>query len=167
MAPGLVAFVGTGLRRLRSPESSVLPFALVAVFGSVVLSAALSMGEPRYRIPFDGVLIVLAAILQRVDLLLTGDTGPLHVAGAVGTPVVAVFGPSDPTRYGPTGPLDRVVRVDLPCSPCNRIRRPPERCVGHTPDCLALVATDRVYRAVTAVLDDSRRRPARAGHATA
>ena len=115
----------------------------------------------------DADLIVLAAILQRVDLLLTGDTGPLHVAGAVGTPVVAVFGPSDPARYGPTGPLDRVVRLDLPCSPCNRIRLPPERCVGHTPDCLALVTPDQVYRAVTAILDDSRRRPARADHATA
>ena len=68
----------------------------------------------------------------------------MHLAVAVGTPVVAVFGPSDPARYAPRGPLDRVVRVDLPCSPCNRIRLPPARCVGHTPDCLAFVTADSV-----------------------
>ena len=72
----------------------------------------------------------LAAVLERLDLLVTGDTGPMHLAIAVGTPVVAVFGPSDPARYAPRGPRDRVVRIDLPCSPCNRIRLPPARCVG-------------------------------------
>ena len=48
----------------------------------------------------------------------------MHLAGAVGTPVVAIFGPSDPARYALRGRHDRVVRVDLPCSPCNRIRLP-------------------------------------------
>ena len=90
-----------------------------------------------------------------LDLLVTGDTGPMHLASAVGTPVVAVFGPSDPARYATRGPADRVVRIDLPCSPCNRIRRPPERCVGHTPDCLVGVSTDAVFDAATAVLDRS------------
>jgi len=47
---------------------------------------------------------------------------------------------------------DRIVRIDLPCSPCNRIRLPPERCVGHTPDCLAFVSTDLVLTAALAVL---------------
>jgi len=84
-------------------------------------------------------LTVLAAVLQRLDLLITGDTGPMHLAVAVGTPVVAIFGPSDPARYGPRGPHDRIVRIDLPCSPCNRIRQPPARCVGHTPDCLSFL----------------------------
>ena len=98
-------------------------------------------------------LLTLGGILARLDLLLTGDTGPMHLAGAVGTPVVAVFGPSDPRRYGPRGPHDRIVRVDLPCAPCNRIRLPPERCVGHTPDCLALVTADAVFTAARGVLD--------------
>ena len=98
-------------------------------------------------------LLTLAAVIARFDLLVSGDTGPMHLAAAVGTPVVAVFGPSDPARYSPRGIHDRVVRVDLPCSPCNRIRLPPRRCVGHTPDCLASIASARVYEAAVAVLD--------------
>jgi ADP-heptose:LPS heptosyltransferase len=103
-------------------------------------------------------LLTLAAVLERLDLLITGDTGPMHLAVGVSTPVVAVFGPSDPARYAPRGPSDRVVRVDLPCSPCNRIRLPPARCVGHTPDCLASISADRVFTAALSVLDESERR---------
>jgi len=102
-------------------------------------------------------LLTLSGVLERLDLLITGDTGPMHLAVAVGTPVVGVFGPSDPARYGPRGAYDRVVRIDLPCSPCNRIRLPPARCVGHTPDCLALIGADRVFAAAREVLHESAR----------
>jgi ADP-heptose:LPS heptosyltransferase len=100
--------------------------------------------------PID--LVTAAAVLQQLDLFVTGDTGPMHLAHAVGTPVVAVFGPSDPARYAPRGLRDHVVRTDLPCSPCNRIRRPPSRCTGHTPDCLAGVETAAVLAAIDDVL---------------
>jgi ADP-heptose:LPS heptosyltransferase len=100
-------------------------------------------------------LLTLAALLTRTALLVTGDTGPMHLAVAVRTPVVAVFGPSDPVRYAPRGPADFVVRFDLPCAPCNRIRLPPARCTGHTPDCLASVGSDRVLAAALSVLDGS------------
>ena len=102
-------------------------------------------------------LLTLAGVIERLDLLVTGDTGPMHLAAAVGTPVVAVFGPSDPARYAPRGPLDRIIRVDLPCSPCNRIRLPPARCVGHTPDCLELVSVNDVFAAAASVLDRTAR----------
>jgi ADP-heptose:LPS heptosyltransferase len=106
----------------------------------------------------DGVdLLTAAAVLERLDLLVTGDTGPMHLAHAIGTPVVAVFGPSDPVRYAPRGLHDRVVRVDLPCSPCNRIRVPPARCTGHTPDCLARVEVSAVLRAIDDVLEEVHR----------
>ena len=111
----------------------------------------------------DDDLLASAALVARLDLLVTGDTGPMHLAAAVGTPVVAVFGPSDPVRYATTGPLDRVVRVDLPCSPCNRIRQPPRRCVGHTPDCLVHVTTDQVVAAAMSVLDAAQQTLSSAG----
>jgi ADP-heptose:LPS heptosyltransferase len=111
-------------------------------------------------------LLQLAAVLERLDLLITGDTGPMHLAAAVGTPVVAVFGPSDPVRYAPAGAADRVVRAGIPCSPCNRIRTPPAHCVGHIPECLTSVAADQVYEAAVSSLDSSARRPP-VRHATA
>jgi ADP-heptose:LPS heptosyltransferase len=92
-------------------------------------------------------LLVLAGVLERARLVLTGDTGPMHLAAAVRAPVVAVFGPSMPWRYGPRDTAHRVVRVDLWCAPCNQIRKPPARCVGHTPDCLAGVSVDAVVEA--------------------
>ncbi len=107
---------------------------------------------PTIRVQGTTDLVVLAAMLQLCRALLTGDTGPMHLAAAVGTPVLAVFGPSMPWRYGPLTAHSRIVRVDLPCSPCNRIRRPPERCQGHTPDCLDEVRVEAVVAAGRALL---------------
>jgi lipopolysaccharide heptosyltransferase II len=100
-------------------------------------------------------LVTLAAVLDRASLLITGDTGPMHLAAALDVPLVAVFGPSDPHRWGPASDRARVVRADLPCSPCNRIRRPPERCRGHVPDCLAAVSADQVHDAAARLLGGS------------
>lgn len=97
-------------------------------------------------------LLTVAAVIQQLDLFVTGDTGPMHIAHAVSTPIVAVFGPSAPLRYAPRGVRDTIVRVDLPCSPCNRIRQPPRRCTGHTPDCLAGVDTSQVMSAIDETL---------------
>ncbi|MEK6630751.1 MAG: glycosyltransferase family 9 protein [Acidobacteriota bacterium] len=94
----------------------------------------------------------LAAVLERLTLFVSGDTGPMHLASAVGAPVVGVFGPSDPRRWGPLGPRSIGVRVDLPCSPCNRIRRPPGRCTGRIPDCLEAVGTPDVVAAAVRIL---------------
>jgi len=92
-------------------------------------------------------LLVMAAVLEGARLVLTGDTGPMHLAAAVRAPVVAVFGPSMPVRYAPRDTAHRVVRIDLWCAPCNRIRQPPARCQGHTPDCLAGVTVDAMVAA--------------------
>jgi len=101
-------------------------------------------------------VLELAAIIERLALLVTGDTGPMHLAAAVGTAVVAVFGPSDPARYAPSTPHAHVVRIDLPCSPCNRIRRPPARCVGHVPDCLEGISVESVLTAAQDLMVTSR-----------
>lgn len=123
------------------------------------------VAEVRRAIPATSVvdvsgardLLTVAAILEQLDVYVTGDTGPMHLAAAVGTPVVAVFGPSDPARYAPRDDRHRVVRIELPCSPCNRIRLPPERCAGGTPDCLAGIDAGRVFAAVSAALDAAQR----------
>jgi lipopolysaccharide heptosyltransferase II len=97
-------------------------------------------------------LPTLAALLAELDLLITSDTGPMHLAAAMGTPVVALFGPSDPRRYGPLARSARVVRVNLWCSPCGRVRLPPERCRGHVPDCMDGISVDAVVAAANELL---------------
>ena len=111
-------------------------------------------GVRLLELPLDTDLVVLAAVLERLALLITGDTGPMHLAAAVGTPIVAIFGPSLPSRYAPLSSRARIVRIDLPCSPCNRLRQPPARCVGHVPDCLAGIEPFLVVQAANELLND-------------
>lgn len=63
-------------------------------------------------------LKTLAAIYGKADLLVTTDTGPMHLGAAMNLPTVALFGPTAPWRTGPFGPDHRVIRKGLPCSPC-------------------------------------------------
>jgi ADP-heptose:LPS heptosyltransferase len=63
-------------------------------------------------------LPMLVALLARADLLLSNDTGPVHLAAAVRTPVVAFYGPNSPRLYGPLGADHRPLYKPLPCSPC-------------------------------------------------
>ncbi len=60
------------------------------------------------------------AVLSHARALVTGDSGPMHLASAVGTPVVALFGPTGPEwGFYPEGPLDMVLETDMPCRPCS------------------------------------------------
>jgi lipopolysaccharide heptosyltransferase II len=98
-------------------------------------------------------LPALAALLAELDVLITSDSGPMHLAAAVGTPLVALFGPASPARYGPLSADARVLRVDLPCSPCGQVRLPPVRCRGHVPDCMDGITVARVVEAALEQLD--------------
>ncbi len=70
----------------------------------------------------------LAAVLERCSYLITGDTGTMHVAAAVGTKVIAMFyGPAYPFETGPYGEGHLVLMADLPCAPC----RAPSECTDH------------------------------------
>ena len=103
-------------------------------------------------------LVDLAAVLTRLEVLVTGDTGPMHLAAAVGTPVVAIFGPTDPARYAPLISRSVVLHANLWCRPCHRTRRPPRRCRQGTPDCLNGVATEDVVAAVRSLRNGARSR---------
>lgn len=96
----------------------------------------------------------LAHLYQRARLLITTDSGPMHLAAAVGTPVVALFGPTDPVRTGPYGEGHRVLRKGLPCSPC--FRKSCSRVI-----CMEDISVDEVFNAVKEVFDSSpsRERP--------
>ena len=61
----------------------------------------------------------LAALIRRAEVAVTNDSGSMHVAASLGRPMVSVFGPTNPVHIGPYERPESVVRLDLPCSPCN------------------------------------------------
>lgn len=79
--------------------------------------------------------------LRKVDLMVTNDTGPMHVAAALGKPVVALFGPTEPYRTGPYGQVEQALKVDIPCVPCMspRCRNPVHL------ECLHALAPNTVF----------------------
>ena len=83
-------------------------------------------------------LLQLAALLERCQLIVTNDTGTMHVATAVGTPVVALFGSTDPSTTGPWGDGHIVIRKDVPCSPCLKRICPTDH------RCMELITVDEV-----------------------
>jgi lipopolysaccharide heptosyltransferase II len=91
---------------------------------------------------------LLPALLESAALLLTNDSGPMHVAAAVGTPVVALFGPTSPIQTGPYGKQHVVLTSGVPCSPCfsrrcrNRVRL----------ECLTAITPEQVLEAIRAQL---------------
>jgi lipopolysaccharide heptosyltransferase I len=89
-------------------------------------------------------LLELADLYARCAVVVTNDTGPMHIAAAVGTPVVAIFGPTDPDLTGPYGTRHTVLRTGIPCSPCFR-----DRC-RHVPhmECMSAISVDQVIDAI-------------------
>ena len=91
-------------------------------------------------------LKTLARLFYQADAAVTTDTGPMHLAAAVGTPVAAVFGPTAPWRTGPFGARHRVIRTKVSCSPCFRRHCP-------APECLTGLGVPEVLAAVNDILD--------------
>jgi heptosyltransferase-2 len=105
-----------------------------------------------------------AALIARAAVLVTNDSAPLHLATAVGTPVVAIFGPTVPAfGFGPRGPRDIVVEhPDLSCRPCSA--HGPQVCpLGHH-RCMRELSVASVAAAVAAVSGMEAHRAIRTGH---
>jgi heptosyltransferase-2/heptosyltransferase-3 len=96
----------------------------------------------------------LAALLARCRLVIGTDSGPLHLAVAVGTPTVHLFGPVDWRTFGPWGDpaRHRVVLSGLPCIPCNRLDYTPRQVADHP--CLRLITVEQVLQAASQLLHD-------------
>jgi heptosyltransferase-1 len=93
-------------------------------------------------------LFQLAELYRRCAVVITNDSGPMHVAAAVGTPVVGIFGASDPSLTGPYGKEHVVLRADIPCSPCLK-----DHCTNKVHmECMKLVTVDQVLAATKAFL---------------
>jgi heptosyltransferase II len=84
----------------------------------------------------------LAAVLKQCRFLITNDTGPMHLAAALGIPTVALFGSSSPAWTGPFGKGHQVIYKNVECSPCFQKTCP----IGY--QCLTGISVDEVYKAV-------------------
>jgi ADP-heptose:LPS heptosyltransferase len=87
------------------------------------------MREPAISLAGRTTLPELAAVLRRARFMVTTDTGAMHLAAALETPVAALFGPTAPWRTGPFGAGHQIVRLGLDCSPCFQRRCPEPRCL--------------------------------------
>jgi heptosyltransferase-1 len=113
--PGLPTLVAAG------PGEERLAAEVVAASAGAALGLpVLGLGE-------------LVTLLRSAALVLGGDTGPLHLAHALGAPVCCVMGPTDPERHGPYGAAERVVVRRLPCSFCHRRLDEVKACLWELP----------------------------------
>jgi lipopolysaccharide heptosyltransferase II len=85
-----------------------------------------------------------AALIEKCTLFVSNDSGLMHIAAAVGTPTIAVFGPTDSVKNPPFGEGHTVVRKDLPCSPCLYFGK--DGC--KSPECLDAITVEDVVDAV-------------------
>jgi heptosyltransferase-2 len=86
------------------------------------------------------------ALISYCGLFITNDSGLMHVAAALGVPVIAIFGSTNPERTGPVGEVCRVVRKPIPCAPCLKTECPEDR------RCMGLISVDEVYEEVKTIL---------------
>ncbi len=120
-----------------------LPSVVVAGPGEEELVRRLAAGLRRAPLcHFPANIKQLLVLCRRALCFVGGETGPLHIAAAVGTPVVGIYGPTDPIRYGPFGPGHSVIWRGIDCSPCHS-----RVCPIKTNECLDIPA-ERVFEMV-------------------
>ena len=99
----------------------------------VDLSGELSMGE-------------LCALLSRARALITNDSGPMHLAAALGIPTLGLFGPETPLMYAPLGPRADSLYIPPVCSPCINVHQGKvASCIHERPECLENITVDDVW----------------------
>jgi lipopolysaccharide heptosyltransferase I len=90
----------------------------------------------------------LTALLSKSDVVVTNDSGPIHIAAALGTPVVALFGPTDPEQTGPYTKKQLIIRKDMECIPCFR-----KRCIYDSFVCMESITPEEVFEGIKSMLN--------------
>ncbi len=173
IAPGFVALApGSIWGTKRWPYYPELAAALdgpVVIVGSredAPLAGAVEAAAPGRTHSSAGALGLResAALLRRAAVLVTNDSAPLHLATAVGTPIVALFGPTVPEfGFGPRGPKDLALgHPGLTCRPCSA--HGPQVCPLKHHRCMQELTVETVLAAVTAVIGAEERRAICPGH---
>ena len=112
----------------------------------IVHAVRAAMRSPAKDLSGRTTIRQLAALLAKSDLVITNDSACLHAAEAMGTPAVAIFGPTDEKKYGPRNPRSAVVRLPLICAPCERALCP------YNHECMNWLPAEQVLSAAKKVL---------------
>lgn len=149
--------------RRASTERGLTPVLVGASFERELCArVAEAAGVPAVNLAGETTVPQTAAALVRAQALVTNDTGPMHLACAVGTPVVAVFGPTNERKWGPRGPQDVVIlNHDCDCRPCEYLSEMPD-CLHRR--CLLEIAPERVIAGLAEVLDGQAAHPTLPGN---
>ncbi len=117
-------------------------------------SVARAIGDGAVDLAGRLELEALIALLAHARVVASNDTGPVHLASQLGTPVLAFFGPNTPVLYGPLSEGSRAFYRDLPCSPClTNANYRSSRCRIHT--CMQAIPTGEVVHALRRLLSAS------------
>jgi heptosyltransferase-2 len=97
-----------------------MPVVMVGARGERPIAAAIqaAITSPSANLCGETDLETLVGVLARAALVVTNDSGPMHIAAALGTPTLAIFGSTDPEVTSPRGPATRLIREPVDCSPC-------------------------------------------------
>jgi lipopolysaccharide heptosyltransferase II len=134
------------LARKLTAQYSELNFAILGGAEDQALGHAIGQTELGPCLDLTGKLTLPEMVewIRLSELMVTNDTGPMHVAAALGKRVVALFGPTEPARTGPYGQIRHSLQLELPCVPCMR-----SRCTYYKPfECLRALPTRTVLGAV-------------------
>ncbi|MGO8838635.1 MAG: lipopolysaccharide heptosyltransferase II [Limisphaerales bacterium] len=132
-----------GLIRSLAQTFPDVRFAILGAAEDRPLGETVARAEPPHCLNLCGQTSLPEMIewLRRCRLMVTNDTGPMHVAAALGKPLVALFGPTEPHRTGPYGRLEDALRIDLPCAPCLK-----SHCTYEKPEeCLKAISPETVF----------------------
>lgn len=149
---GIHAGAGAAIREWGDERFAEVGRRVVEQFGAKILwfsdpskpkAVPVGLNAVRLNLPFRQFL----PAVDRCQLFVSNDSGPMHLAAGLGVPVVAIFGPQRPEWFGPYGEAHRVViRNDIWCRPCG------DSCIWDEPHCLRLISVEQVMEAVTAAL---------------
>jgi len=100
------------------------------------------MKQPAINVAGETTLSELAELIRRAECFICNDSGPMHLAAAIGTPVVALFGPTDPSKIGPYGAGHKIIRKEISCAGCHR-----DRCVRDN-ECMRAISVEDVIETI-------------------
>jgi len=105
------------------------------------------MMYPSVRLAGNLKIRQLAALIEKCDVFVTNDTGPMHIAVAMKTPTVALFGPGNHVKFQPIGQAHTTIRHNVPCSPCKQFT---DKCKDNI--CMKLITVDEVWEVLFSLL---------------